>query len=137
VDINPDNYSSITHNVFEHLIELDKDGQWVPRLATGWQWRDDHTLDVTLRQGVTFHNGEVFDAEIVQLNFDENTRLHQPQRIGTFLNFPPGSRLGSAPHVMLALHRSSRQVVVTDEEFDSTDMMGELLGKRQRVAHQP
>ena len=93
VDINPDNYSSITHNVFEHLVELDKDGQLVPRLATGWQWRDDHTLDVTLRQGVIFHNGETFDAEIVQLNFDENTRLHQPQRIGTFLNFPPGSRL--------------------------------------------
>src|SRR4029450_12972127 len=44
---------------------------------------------------------------------------------------------GSALHVMLALHRSSRQVVVTDEEFDSTDMIGELLGKRQRVAHQP
>lgn len=29
---------------------------------------------------------------------------------------------------MLALHSRSRQVVVTDEEFDSTDMMGKLLG---------
>jgi hypothetical protein len=47
------------------------------------------------------------------------------------------SRRGSALHVMLVLHRSSRQVVVTDEEFDSTDMIGELLGKRQRVANQP
>jgi short-subunit dehydrogenase len=44
---------------------------------------------------------------------------------------------GSALHVMLALYRGSRQVVVTDEEFDSTDVMGELLGKRQRVANQP
>jgi hypothetical protein len=44
---------------------------------------------------------------------------------------------GSAFHVMLALHRGSRQVVVTDEEFASTNMIGKLLGKRQRVANQP
>ena len=45
--------------------------------------------------------------------------------------------LGSDIHVMLALRRRSRQVIVTDKEFDSTDMMGELLGKGQRVADQP
>ena len=69
VDKHPLNWIFITLNVFEHLMELDKDGTLVPRLATGWQWRDDRTLDVTLRQGVTFHNGEVFDAEIVKLNW--------------------------------------------------------------------
>jgi len=30
---------------FEHLIELDKDGNLVPRLATGWRWLDDRTLE--------------------------------------------------------------------------------------------
>ena len=68
----------ITLHVFEHLMEPDKDGQLVPRLATSWRWLDDRTLEVTLRQGVTFHNGEVFDAEIVKLNWEENTRLGQP-----------------------------------------------------------
>ena len=93
VDKHPGNWASVTLHVFEHLIELDKDGKLVPRLATSWQWRDDRTLDVTLRQGITFHNGEVFDAEIVKLNWEENTRLGQPFRPGTFLNFNPGSRL--------------------------------------------
>ena len=37
---------------------------------------------------------------------------------------------------MLALCRNSRQVVVTDEEPYSANMIGELLGKRQRVAYQ-
>ena len=65
VDTDPMNWAWIAWNVFEHLIEFDKDGTLVPRLATTWQWLDDRTLEVTLRQGVTFHNGEVFDADIV------------------------------------------------------------------------
>jgi ABC-type transport system substrate-binding protein len=93
VDKSPLNWASITYNVFEHLIALDKDGKLVPRLATGWQWLDDRTLEVTLRQGVTFHNGEVFDAEIVKLNWDEQRRLEQPFRSGNFMNFKPESRL--------------------------------------------
>jgi peptide/nickel transport system substrate-binding protein len=93
VDKHPANWASITLHVFEHLIELDKDGKLVPRLAASWQWRNDRTLDVTLRQGITFHNGEVFDAEIVKLNWEENTRLGQPHISGAFMNFPSGSRL--------------------------------------------
>ena len=93
VDKHPLNWVWITMNVFEHLMEFDKDGTLVPRLATSWQWRDDRTLDVTLRQGVTFHNGEVFDAEIVQLNWEENTRQRQPHLMGKNMNFPAGSTL--------------------------------------------
>src|SRR5713101_7359525 len=92
VDKSPMNWVSLTFNVFEHLMEADVGGQLVPRLATGWRWLNDRTLEVTLRQGVKFHNGEVFDAEIVKLNWDENTRLRQAHMIGTYLNFTPGSR---------------------------------------------
>ena len=67
-------------NVFEHLIEVDKVGNLVPRLATSWRWLDDRTVEFKLRQGVTFHNGEIFDAEIVKLNWDENTRVRQPSQ---------------------------------------------------------
>jgi ABC-type transport system substrate-binding protein len=93
VDTDPLNWAWITWNTFEHLVEIDKDGTLVPRLATGWRWLDDRTLEVTLRQGVTFHNGEVFDAEIVKLNWDENLRLRQPHRSGDYWNFQPGSKL--------------------------------------------
>src|SRR5215831_18646450 len=41
VDKSPFNWVSIALNVFEHLVELDKEGQLVPRLATRWQWLDD------------------------------------------------------------------------------------------------
>jgi peptide/nickel transport system substrate-binding protein len=93
VDKEPRNWVWMALQVFEHLAELDKDGALVPRLATGWRWLDELTLEVTLRQGVTFQNGEVFDAEIVKLNWEENTHFQQPHLLGTFLNFQPGSRL--------------------------------------------
>jgi ABC-type transport system substrate-binding protein len=93
VDKHPWNWSWIVLNVFEHLIELDKEGQPVPRLATAWRWVNDRTLEMPLRRGVKFQNGEAFDAEIVKLNWEENTRLRQPLAIGSFMNFKPGSRL--------------------------------------------
>ena len=93
VDKHPQNWVWIVHNVLERLIDFDTEGQLVPHLATSWRWLDERTLEFTLRQGVTFHNGEVFDAEIVKLNWQENTRLRQPFRAGEHLNFKPGSRL--------------------------------------------
>lgn len=93
VDQSPLNWISITFNVMEHLIELDEHGTLVPRLATNWRWLDERTLEVVLRQGVRFHNDEVFDAEIVKLNWDNHIRLKQPLAIGSFMNFKSGSRL--------------------------------------------
>jgi ABC-type transport system substrate-binding protein len=93
VDKDPLNWVSITFTVFEHLIEVEADGKLVPRLATSWRWVDDRTLEFKLRQGVKFHNGEVFDADIVKLNWEENTRLRQPHIFGQYLNFAPGSRI--------------------------------------------
>jgi ABC-type transport system substrate-binding protein len=125
VDKNPQNWAFIAWNIFDHLVEVDKDGKLVPRLATSWRWLDDRTLEMTLRQEVTFHNGEVFDADIVKLNWDENLRLQQPHRSGDFWNFKPGSRLeirdphtvrfvfpepdGGAMARMVLMHMANRQ----------------------------
>jgi len=93
VDKNRRNWVWVTLNVMEHLVELDTEGTLVPRLATSWRWLDDRTLEMKLRLGVKFHNGEVFNADIVKLNWEENTRLRQPHILGVELNFKPGSRL--------------------------------------------
>src|SRR5215831_18784897 len=58
---------------------------------------------------------------------------------GTWLRTPScksGRPSGSDIHVMLALCRHSRQVVVTNEELNGPDMVSKLLGKGQRVADQ-
>jgi len=93
VDKNPANWAWIVYNVFETLMEVDLEGKLVPKLATGWRWLNERTLEATLRQGVKFHNGEVFDAEIVQLNVAESAKLRHPYYIGEFLLFNPGTKL--------------------------------------------
>ncbi len=101
VDKNPANWSWITFNVFEPLMEIDTDGTLVPRLATRWRWLNDRTLEITLRQGVRFHNGEMFDAEIVKRNVEVSTRLSHPLQFLEYLNFKPGLHLEIvAPHTI-------------------------------------
>jgi ABC-type transport system substrate-binding protein len=56
VDNSSWNFATVVYNVFEHLVDLDEGEKPVPRLATGWRWVDDRTLEMTLRQGVKFHN---------------------------------------------------------------------------------
>jgi ABC-type transport system substrate-binding protein len=74
-------------------MDIDRNGQLVPQLATSWRWLDERTLEVTLRRGVKFQNGEAFDAEIVKLNWEETLRQRQPHATGIHMNFKPGSRL--------------------------------------------
>lgn len=53
---------SVLRHIYEPLVQHDADGNLQGVLATSWEFIDDTTLEMTLRQGVTFHGGEVFDA---------------------------------------------------------------------------
>ena len=50
----------------DSLIHRDpQTNEYQPLLATSWEWVDDTTLELKLREGVTFHDGTAFDAEDV------------------------------------------------------------------------
>ena len=56
----------IGQQVWDTLIYRDpKTNEYKGQLATSWKWIDDKTLELELRQGVKFHNGEAFDADDV------------------------------------------------------------------------
>ncbi|GGF49228.1 ABC transporter substrate-binding protein [Azorhizobium oxalatiphilum] len=56
----------IARHVFDNLIFHDlKTGKYEPQLATEWTWTDPQTLDLTIRKGVTFHNGDPLTADDV------------------------------------------------------------------------
>lgn len=43
-----------------------------PGLATSWKFTDPRSLVLTLKQGVSYHDGTAFDAESVKYNLDRN-----------------------------------------------------------------
>jgi peptide/nickel transport system substrate-binding protein len=52
--------------MFDRLVHIDEDGQFTEGLATEWEVSEDRlTWTFTLREGVSFHNGEEFTAEDV------------------------------------------------------------------------
>jgi len=68
------------HNVLQYLFEYALDrNELAPSLAVSRKWIDDTTLEVNLRQGVRFTNGEPFHAHAVKFNFDYQ-RQHNPSR---------------------------------------------------------
>lgn len=55
----------------DKLVDVAPDLTYVPQLATAWNWSEDgKTLTLTLRDGVTYHDGELFDAASVKFNLD-------------------------------------------------------------------
>lgn len=57
--------------VYGTLFELDENLNIQPGLATGWEYSDDGTeLTLTLREGVTFHDGSSFTSADVQASLE-------------------------------------------------------------------
>jgi len=63
--------SLVLRNTFDSLVAQDTSGSFVPWLAQSWTISEDG-LQYTfqLREDVTFHDGEPFNAEAVKANFD-------------------------------------------------------------------
>jgi peptide/nickel transport system substrate-binding protein len=60
----------VQEHIFEHLVDLDSNSQPVPGLALSWAPIDETTWEFKLREGVTWHDGEAFNADDVIYSFD-------------------------------------------------------------------
>ncbi|CAN5252057.1 N/A [soil metagenome] len=56
--------------IYEGLVRMDEDYGIVPVLAESWEFEEPNTWRFTLRRGITFHDGQPFDADAVKFTFD-------------------------------------------------------------------
>ena len=69
--------------VCDKLVDIDAQNNFVPQLATSWAWSPDSlALTVTLRDGVTFHDGEAMDADAVKANIERYRTAPESLRKG-------------------------------------------------------
>ncbi len=69
--------------VCDKLIDLDAKNNFVPQLATSWEWSPDNlALTLKLRQGVKFHDGEMLDADALKANLERYRTAPESVRKG-------------------------------------------------------
>src|SRR5580692_12831160 len=67
----------------DKLVDLDAQDNFVPQLATAWEWSPDGlALTLTLRDGVKFQDGETLDAEAVRANIERYRTAPESLRKG-------------------------------------------------------
>jgi ABC-type transport system substrate-binding protein len=104
VDPHPLNWLYLTWNTMEEPVRTDARGHLVGAAMEASQWVDDTTLEVRMRRGVRFQDGEVCNAHSFKRAFDEVQRWKAPHPPGTSLNFHPATRLELLDDYTLRLH---------------------------------
>jgi peptide/nickel transport system substrate-binding protein len=71
----PQTWESMANIAFQPMGYYNGAGEFVPCLATALAPAADKTyMDITLRQGVKFHDGSVFNAKVCKWNMDKYTK---------------------------------------------------------------
>lgn len=68
--VNDRNARIFTSNIYETLLFRSAENEIVPKLATAYENIDDNTWQFTLRDDVTFHDGEPFNADAVVFSIE-------------------------------------------------------------------
>ncbi len=72
--------TAIHNNIYNGILKLTYDGQevrFVPDLATEWEIIGDRVHVFRFHQGVSFHNGEAFNASVVKWNLERVKDIKQ------------------------------------------------------------
>jgi peptide/nickel transport system substrate-binding protein len=62
--------ANVILHIYDALVERDRDAKIQPDLAESWKIINDTEVEFKLRKGITFSNGEPFNAEVVKYNFE-------------------------------------------------------------------
>jgi peptide/nickel transport system substrate-binding protein len=91
VDPSPRNWLHVGAHVMEGPLRADGEGRLVGALAGAARWLDDRALELDLRHGVRFQDGEPVGPAAVKRSFDELLRWAVPSPLGRWLSFAPGT----------------------------------------------
>ncbi|MEC5424123.1 glutathione ABC transporter substrate-binding protein [Virgibacillus sp. C22-A2] len=62
--------SNVQANIYESLTKQDENMEVQPSLAESWEAVEDDVWEFTLREGVKFHDGSDFNADVVKANIE-------------------------------------------------------------------
>lgn len=133
----------VARSVYDTLTVPDGEGNFQPHLAESVEPNDDYTVwDITLREGIEFHNSEPLNAEVVKNNLDAATGNYEGRSgvlVPIALKFIDEVTVtgdltlqvtASEPWPALdsALFLSGRLGIMAQEQLDHEECRSELIG---------
>ncbi|MDP9309448.1 MAG: ABC transporter substrate-binding protein [Chloroflexota bacterium] len=104
VDPSPLNWLYITYNTVEELVRVTPSGLIRPAAMKMYRWLDARTLEIDVRQGNRFPDGELVTAATVKRAFDEAFRWQASHPPGTHFNLDPRTRCEIVGDDRIRLH---------------------------------
>lgn len=134
---------AVQRQIYNHLVKENPDGSVEPELATEWEWIDDTTLRLKLRDDVYFHNGTQFTAKDVYFTIEKG--LKTSISASTFASFDiENSEIVNDFEIILKFHQpyapvfntfaSGRGSIVSKDYFDE---VGAEVAAREPVGTGP
>jgi peptide/nickel transport system substrate-binding protein len=113
------------YNIYETLTKINSDGSVSPLLAESWEVSPDlRTYTFKLRRGVTFQNGEPFNAQAVKFSFE---------RAGAEKSTNKDKRTFSSMEAVQAV--DDHTVVIVNKELDPDFLF--LMGQATAIIVEP
>jgi ABC-type transport system substrate-binding protein len=104
VDPSPLNWLHITYNTVEELVRVNPQGKIRPAAMRRYRWVDDRTLEIHVREGERFPDGEPLTALSVKRSFDELGHWSAPHPPGTHFNLDSRTRCEVMDERTVRLH---------------------------------
>ncbi len=97
-----------TRHIYSNLVRLTEDNEFVGDLAESWEFKDDVTVEFTLKEGVKFHDGSTLTAEDVKFSLE--TQKESP-KVGHLVSMVESVEVVDDTHFIIHMNTPSNALV--------------------------
>lgn len=97
-----------TRHIYNNLVKLTDDNEFVGNLAKSWEYLDDTTVEFTLNEGVKFHNGETLTSEDVKFSLE---RQKEAPKVGHLVSMIDNVEVVDDTHFIIHMNTPSNALV--------------------------
>lgn len=80
--VNKGSQIQIQSNIQSGLVKINSDSEIVGDAAEDWSLPDNSTYEFTIREGMTFHNGDPLDAEAIKWSIERLMDFEESEHVG-------------------------------------------------------